>query len=739
MTALESGGFVAEASSAWLAILVDAALKGLVVLILAIVAAWRMSNAPAAARHLVWLLAISALLLLPVLCAVLPDWECIPAGTLPPIPTSERVAAGRTAPTHGQERPTQKPSENLLTAQQGAEAAMDSSRIEAANGIASAGPSLATDASSATSYPWQIWAALAWFVGAVISMTPWVLGTVSLRRVGRSADIVTGGPLVNALSGAAKEMGIRRRVILLSSRTRRIPMQWGILRPRLLIPMEALDWPDDRLRIVLLHEMAHVRRDDCAAQLMAHLASAVYWFNPLVWVARRKMQTEAEAACDDMVLGAGCKSADYARHLVEIASNLSPGGLAGYVAIAISRSVQLEDRVRAILDRRRSRGVPTRRTVAKALVGVLAAIVPLAMLRAAVETAPPAAVSTVAPAAAQEAQRPTAGAVQPGQDAGDAARDRQPVARQAMEAQRVREVIARGVGFLKRQQKIDGGWADYASQKGGVTALCALALVRSGVAVNEQSIQNAIEYLQLQETDRTYSVALQTMFLSAADPKAHTKAIRRNVQWLEQAQRNGGWSYDIRGGETDHSNTHFALMALDAADKAGVPVESKTWRASLGHWIKVQNADGSWGYKAAVSGTGSMTCAGISSVAVSAARIAKDDDLASQARTAIERADQWMSRNFAVDKNPGSPINIWGFYYLHALTRAGHDAQRSKIGGRDWHRELSAFLTKAQRGPEGAWRGKGPIETQPLIATSLAILSLTAESKAEAIPEQPRP
>jgi hypothetical protein len=242
------------------------------------------------------------------------------------------------------------------------------------------------------------------------------------------------------------------------------------------------------------------------------------------------------------------------------------------------------------------------------------------------------------------------------------------------------------------------------------------------------------------ETDyRTYSVALQTMFLACADPKAHAKAIRRNVQWLERAQRDGGWSYDSRGGSWDHSNTHFALMALDSADKAGVPVQSKTWRASLDHWIKAQNPDGSWGYKADASGTGSMTCAGISSVAISATRIAEDDDLASQARTAIEKADQWMSRNFVVDRNPGSPINTWGFYYLHALTRAGQDAQRSKIGGHDWYQELSAFLTRAQRAPDGHWTGKGPLEGDPRIATGFALLCLAAEPKAQATARQPRP
>jgi beta-lactamase regulating signal transducer with metallopeptidase domain len=740
MTALEmSRGFVTEAGSAWLAVLADATLKGAVVLILAIVATRRMRHASAATRHLVWLLAIVALLLLPILRSVLPGWEGIPAGTFPSFPTTERAVTGRTTPAHGHERSTKESSGDLPTARQRAEALADSVEIEVATGIASADFSSGTQVSTAAPYTWQVLVTLAWLLGAAISMAPWALGIVSLHRARRSVSLIADGPLVDALGRAAEKMGVRREVILLSSRTRRVPMQWGILRPKLLIPAEALDWPADRLRVVLLHELAHIRRADCAALLAAHLALAIYWFNPLVWLARRRMQIEAEAACDNMVLRAGCIPADYARHLVEIASDLPPGGLAGYVAIAISRSARLEGRVRAILDRRCDRRPPAWGTIVAALASLFALLVPLAMLRAAGKAEPAATLLAGAPDADQKARSLKPDPARVENRADDAPKAKQHVARQEQEVQHVREAVARGVGFLKRQQKPDGSWVEYSSQKGGVTALCALALARSGVADNERSVRKAAEYLQLQETDRTYSVALQTMFLSAADPKAHAKTIRRNVQWMEQAQRNGGWSYDIRGGEVDHSNTHFALMALDATDTAGVTAQPKTWRTSLEHWIKAQNPDGSWGYKVGSQGTGSMTCAGMSSVAMGAARIGKQEDLAKQAIAAIEKANQWMSRNSAVDRNPGSPIKIWVFYYLHALTRAGQDAERPKIGGHDWYQELSAFLTIAQRAADGAWSGKGPIETEPLIATSFAILSLAAEPRAEAMPRRRRP
>ena len=75
---------------------------------------------------------------------------------------------------------------------------------------------------------------------------------------------------------------------------------WGLLAPNvILLPADADSWGEDRLRAVLLHELAHIRRNDWESRLIAQIMCAVYWFNPLVWFAARRMQVEAERACDD--------------------------------------------------------------------------------------------------------------------------------------------------------------------------------------------------------------------------------------------------------------------------------------------------------------------------------------------------------------------------------------------------------------------------------------------------------
>ena len=84
-----------------------------------------------------------------------------------------------------------------------------------------------------------------------------------------------------------------------------MPIACGVIRPTVVLPAAADDWPDDRVRVVLLHELAHVRRRDCLTQAVADAACAVFWFNPLAWMAVRELRRERERACDDMVLAAG--------------------------------------------------------------------------------------------------------------------------------------------------------------------------------------------------------------------------------------------------------------------------------------------------------------------------------------------------------------------------------------------------------------------------------------------------
>ncbi len=133
--------------------------------------------------------------------------------------------------------------------------------------------------------------------------------------------------------------------------------------------------------MVLLHELAHVRRLDCLTQQLARLSCAVYWFNPLSWWASTQMMLERERACDDLVLLSGSRPSEYAGHLLALAREQRSRHGVSMAAVAMARETNLEGRLRAILDAIPPRRGLSRRVAACSLLAATAAILSLAGLR----------------------------------------------------------------------------------------------------------------------------------------------------------------------------------------------------------------------------------------------------------------------------------------------------------------------------------------------------------------------
>lgn len=153
-----------------------------------------------------------------------------------------------------------------------------------------------------------------------------------------------------------------------------VPMAVGIWRAQILLPTDANTWEQDRLRIVLLHESAHIVRRDCLVQLVGDLACALWWFHPLVWLISCRLRAEAELACDQYVLCQGASRKAYATQLLETALLLRQRRPAS-VAAPMARTSRLEERVRAILDA--APNPRPSRIALTTLAGVAVAIVPV--------------------------------------------------------------------------------------------------------------------------------------------------------------------------------------------------------------------------------------------------------------------------------------------------------------------------------------------------------------------------
>ncbi len=198
------------------------------------------------------------------------------------------------------------------------------------------------------------WSALwmaGWIIGTSLCLLPMVIGVWQIRLLRRTSLPWTQGQSV--VDRLAVDAGIRRHVAVLLHESVPGPMTCGVLRPAIVLPIGSQTWPSEDVDRAIVHELAHVRRGDWVSQCFARVICALYRFHPLVWVARRQLQLEAERACDDAVL-AGAEATAYANQLVGLAKRLSSGPGAPLLAMA-SRG-DLATRVTAVLDHRQRRG-----------------------------------------------------------------------------------------------------------------------------------------------------------------------------------------------------------------------------------------------------------------------------------------------------------------------------------------------------------------------------------------------
>jgi HEAT repeat protein/beta-lactamase regulating signal transducer with metallopeptidase domain len=393
-------------SIGWLP-LADAIAKATLLFVVAGLASVALRKAAAATRHLVWTLALVSAVALPVLSIALPRWQ-LPLVTLssPAVhrdrPALNAVPLERTAimPMARTSHPRAMPGPDA------------GSEGVARRPLAFPGNSSGMGARP-VSWPRLIFAL--WALGAGLILLRLVAGWLGVQWLSRRTERVTAASWLPLARSLASRLGVSRRVMFLRTGEASMPMAWGILRPAVLMPVDADAWPAERLRIVLLHELAHVKRRDCLTHMVGQLACALYWFNPLAWVAVRHLRMERERACDDLVLEAGTRGADYADQLLQMA-RVARGGrfpaLFAGASLAMAQRSQLEGRLLAILDPKVPRSGVSRLRTAAATSLFACALMPLATVQpwAFATPAAQAVIATEAPASAVAERQPADGA-----------------------------------------------------------------------------------------------------------------------------------------------------------------------------------------------------------------------------------------------------------------------------------------------------------------------------------------
>ena len=425
--------FATFALSSSALLLLDSTVKGSFVLLLAVGVVVLLRRDSAAARHLVWLVAVVALLVIPGFSALLPSWRVLPSwAKLAADPVSKQIVSihergegvramgGFQAATistnrtiKDQDLPTRFPD-----VQSHAQAPFDANagaspvahadvlpvrseeQLQASSNIVL--NDLAGDARESelnTSLFVSRGVAWVWGIGVCFLALRLVAARLLLWSCESGGKLLAksyGGAvktnencdeedkkLVGVFEDAVKRMRVRATVRLLLHAERSVPLVWGLWRVRLQLPEAAKKWGAEQVRSVLMHELAHIKRRDTLAQLLAQVACAIYWFHPLVWFAAWRLHVERERACDDLVLSNGVPASTYAEHLLNVTTRLASSPWNQACGLAMARKSSLEGRLLAVLNEKHNRRHLTSLVVVTSLLVGGATAIPLSMLSAA--------------------------------------------------------------------------------------------------------------------------------------------------------------------------------------------------------------------------------------------------------------------------------------------------------------------------------------------------------------------
>ena len=396
-------------------LLIDSSIKGSVILLLAAGVALLLRRDSAATRHLVWLVAVVAMLFVPVFSASLPQWNVLPSWF--------EISNGM----DGQAVVLAKPSKDIVVVSENGNVVdlpilvgHDDDRVAAdapqiavnampqLDGVTSADASdlNAADVAremnsqvSADGWSWSKAFLIIWLGGFGLLILRLFAARLLLWSNERRATVIasstrtgalithlgqtpdaTNESIIDVFRNAVQQLGIRQDISLSLHCEKNIPLVWGLWKFRLLLPMAARDWSDEQLRSVMLHELAHLKRRDTATQLLAQFACALHWFNPLIWFASWRLHVERERACDDLVLSNGVAASAYAEHLLDVATRLTSSPWTQACGLAMAQRSSLESRLLAILSQQRNRRSLTSLVVAVWLILGTSAAVPISIM-----------------------------------------------------------------------------------------------------------------------------------------------------------------------------------------------------------------------------------------------------------------------------------------------------------------------------------------------------------------------
>lgn len=158
-----------------------------------------------------------------------------------------------------------------------------------------------------------------YIIGVTVMTIKLCLDLSQLRHMRRQGVTPMGTAWEHHLKELGKRMGITKKVQLFISETLQVPVMIGFLKPVILLPAAMVNnLSPEQLEAILLHELAHIRRNDYLLNIFQSIVETILFFNPFVWWISRNIRLEREHCCDDLVIAGTVQPMHYARALVAL-------------------------------------------------------------------------------------------------------------------------------------------------------------------------------------------------------------------------------------------------------------------------------------------------------------------------------------------------------------------------------------------------------------------------------------
>ena len=301
----------------------------------------RSRRAPALA-HVAWVLVLVRLAMPPI--ASVP-WLSLSVPVLPADPAAPAVEA--VPQVDGPRRHDARfafPHQRASLVESSAAFGVDAAVSRPVSEVASA-PTTAID-------PWHA-AGILWIGGTAAIIAVSATRVVRFRRELRAACTPAAPDVVDLARRAAADLGTPMRAAILVTGAGTVPFVWAFVgRATIVLPAGVVAAATKaELRLILMHELAHVRRGDHLVRWIDWAVVAWLWWNPLAWIARRGLRSTEELACDALVLRTrGTAPREYGRCLLSVAESLAGSASRAPVqACTMGDGGSLEQRIRFIM------------------------------------------------------------------------------------------------------------------------------------------------------------------------------------------------------------------------------------------------------------------------------------------------------------------------------------------------------------------------------------------------------